>query len=117
MLVGNTAGGVLACIGKSGNKLIPLRPFISWTLHCHEPTFNPITQAITTNSPIALLAIIPIFFLCLPQSPSPNIALTPSPRVYISCCRLLHGVPEFILQPVVMARFLDQSWQLLAVDS
>lgn len=23
----------------------------------------------------------------------------------------------FILQPVVMARFLDQSWQLLLVDS
>lgn len=66
---------------------------------------------------VALLALILVFFLCLPSSRSPNIALAPSLRVYISCSRLLHGAPEFILQPVVMARFLDQSWQLLVVDS
>lgn len=30
---------------------------------------------------------------------------------------LLRGAPEFILQPVVMARFLDKSWQRRVVDS
>lgn len=37
-------------------------------------------------------------------------------NVYISCNRLLCGALKFILQPVVMARFLDKSWQPLVVD-
>lgn len=48
---------------------------------------------------------------------SPGLALTRGANVYISCSRLLCGAPEFILQPVVMACFLDKSWQPLVVDS
>lgn len=50
-------------------------------------------------------------FLCLPLpvsfSQSSFHSFSPGANVYISCNRLLHGAPEFILQPVVMARFLD----------
>lgn len=44
-------------------------------------------------------------------------SFSPGANVYISCNRLLHGAPEFILQPVVMACFLDESWQHVLVDS
>lgn len=89
------------------------------TLQQRGAPINPSLTLLPPPTPpsVALLALILVFFLCLPSSPSPNIALAPSLRVYISCSRLLHGAPEFILQPVVMARFLDQSWQLLVVDS
>lgn len=53
----------------------------------------------------------------LPFSQSPSHSFSPGANVYISCNRLLRGAPEFILQPVVMARFLDKSWQPLVVDS
>lgn len=53
--------------------------------------------------------------LSFPQSSSHSVS--PGANVYISCNRLLRGAPEFILQPVVMARFLDESWQPLVVDS
>lgn len=66
-----------------------------------------------------------IFSLCLLHFSLPCLSFAQSSshssslraNVYISCNRLLHGAPEFILQPVVMARFLDKSWQPLVVDS
>lgn len=61
-----------------------------------------------------------IFSLCLLHFSLPcllSLRLPLRANVYISCNRLLHGAPEFILQPVVMARFLDKSWQPLVVDS
>lgn len=71
---------------------------------------------------LIFLSLMPPTLLSLPLSPpsqSPLSLLLSSPgaNVYISCNRLLRGAPEFILQPVVMARFLDKSWQPLVVDS
>lgn len=57
------------------------------------------------------------FSLSLSFSQSSSHSFSPGANVYISCNRLLRGAPEFILQPVVMARFLDKSWQPLVVDS
>lgn len=66
--------------------------------------------------PLVVRAVIVIFLPLLPPIPlsfsqSSFYSFSPGANVYISCNRLLRGAPEFILQPVVMAHFLDESWQ------